>query len=101
MIEMFNALNAISDESSLLQMTPLANPYLIVAILGSISVHCIILYVPFFNEVFGIMPLDLKEWYLVILFSAPVVLIDEIIKLFVRNFLATNDKHAIEHKKKD
>lgn len=96
---MFNAMNAISDESSLLTVTPLQNYYLIGAILFSVSIHCMILYVPFFNEVFGIMPLDLKEWILVICFSIPVIFIDELIKLFVRNFLSTNTTHAIKHEK--
>lgn len=95
---MLNALNAISDESSLLTIHPFLNPYLIVAIIGSISIHCIILYIPFFNEVFGIMPLDLKEWILVMYFSVPVVIIDEIIKFFVRNLLSNKNLKAIEHK---
>jgi hypothetical protein len=43
-----------------------------------------ILYIPFFNEVFGILPLDISEWILVLKFSIPVVLIDEMIKLYCR-----------------
>jgi len=83
-IEMFNACNAISDEASLVTMPPWRNNWLILAICSSMTVHCMILYVPVFNDIFGIMPLDLKEWTLVILFSFPVVLIDELIKLYVR-----------------
>jgi len=48
-IEMLNALNAISEDNSLLVMPPWINPYLILAIIASISIHNIILYVPFFN----------------------------------------------------
>ena len=83
-IEMFNAMNAISDESSLLQMPPYKNKWLILAIFSSMTVHCVILYVPFFNKIFGIAPLDLKEWAIVVIFSFPVVLIDEAIKFYVR-----------------
>jgi len=83
-IEMFNAMNAISDEASLLQMPPYKNKWLIVAIIFSVTLHCVILYIPFFNNIFGIMPLDAKEWGLVIIFSAPVVLLDEVIKLYAR-----------------
>lgn len=99
-IEMFNAMNAISDESSLLTVTIFENPYLIVAIFCSITTHCMILYVPFFNDVFGIMPLDLSEWTLVIIFSFPVVLIDECIKFVVRNCVSKRWTHSIEHKQK-
>lgn len=43
-----------------------------------------ILYVPFFNQVFGIAPLNFKEWMMVLAFSAPVCLIDEVLKFFGR-----------------
>ena len=57
-IEMFNALNALSEDNSLVTMPPWINPYLILAIFGSIACHMMILYVPFFNKVFGIAPLN-------------------------------------------
>jgi len=83
-IEMFNAMNAISDESSLLTMSVFLNPWLLVAVGMSMSLHFVILYIPFFANIFGMMPLDLKEWMLVIAFSFPVIIVDEIIKVFVR-----------------
>ena len=94
-IEMLNALNAISDEQSILTITPLRNPYLLVAIAASISVHCMILYVPFFNDVFGILPLDYSEWVLVMYFSVPVVIIDEMIKFICRYIISNNKAKAI------
>ena len=48
-IEMFNALNALSEDNSLVTMPPWINPYLILAIIGSIASHMVILYIPFFN----------------------------------------------------
>ncbi len=83
-IEMFNALNALSEDNSLITMPPWINPYLILAIFGSILSHMMILYVPFFNQIFGIAPLNLKEWMMVLAFSAPVCLIDEVLKFFGR-----------------
>jgi Ca2+-transporting ATPase len=84
LIEMLNAMNAISDESSLLKLTPLTNPWLILALFSSMALHCMILYVPFFNGIFGIVPLDLNEWILVFVFSFPVILIEEVTKVLVR-----------------
>ncbi len=81
---MFNAMNAISDEASLVKMPPTRNKWLILAIFSSIMIHCIILYIPLFNSIFGILPLDLKEWTMVIIFSAPVCLIEELIKVYAR-----------------
>lgn len=83
-IEMFNSLNALSEDNSLFTMPPWRNPWLLVAMSVSFGLHCLILYVPFLADVFGIVPLSLNEWVLVILVSAPVILIDEILKFVVR-----------------
>ncbi|XP_004510638.1 calcium-transporting ATPase, endoplasmic reticulum-type isoform X2 [Cicer arietinum] len=84
-IEMFNSLNALSEENSLRTLPPWKNPWLLVAMTISLGLHCLILYIPFLSEVFGVAPLSLKEWFLVILISAPVILIDEILKFVVRS----------------
>lgn len=84
-IEMFNSLNALSEDNSLFTMPPWRNPWLLVAMSVSFGLHCLILYVPFLADVFGIVPLSLNEWVLVILVSAPVILIDEILKFVVRS----------------
>lgn len=95
-IEMFNSLNALSEDNSLVTMPPWRNPWLLVAMSVSFGLHCLILYVPVLANVFGIVPLSLNEWFLVILVSAPVILIDELLK-FVgrrRRFSAKKEKTA-------
>ena len=84
-IEMFNSLNALSEDTSLIKMPPWKNPWLLVAMSVSLGLHCLILYVPFLADVFGIVPLDSKEWLVVILISAPVILIDEVLKFVARS----------------
>eukprot|EP01018_Ginkgo_biloba_P020202 Gb_01120 [translate_table: standard] len=79
-IEMFNSLNALSEDGSLLVMPPWVNPWLLLAMSISFGLHFLILYVPFLAEVFGIVPLSLNEWLLVLVVSLPVILIDEILK---------------------
>jgi len=83
-IEMLNALNAISEDNSLLTMSPFVNPYLILAIMSSILLHCVIVYVPFMNEIFSIHSMNQAEWIAVFAFSTPVILIDEVLKFFGR-----------------
>ncbi|KAK1285659.1 Calcium-transporting ATPase 4, endoplasmic reticulum-type [Acorus calamus] len=56
-IEMFNSLNALSEDGSLLTMPP---------------------------WVFGIVPLSLNEWLLVVAVAFPVILIDEVLKFIGR-----------------
>lgn len=83
-IEMLNAFNAISEDHSLFVVTPLVNPYLFVACAVALGLHFVILYVPFLAVIFSIAPLNFKEWMLVLAFSFPVIVIDEILKVFGR-----------------
>lgn len=83
-IEMLNALNALSDEQSIFKTGILINPQLLIAIASSVVLHCMILYIPVFENVFNTVPLDLKDWSLVLIFSFPVILIDEVLKFFSR-----------------
>ncbi|XP_076891087.1 calcium-transporting ATPase 1, endoplasmic reticulum-type-like [Bidens hawaiensis] len=83
-IEMFNSLNALSEDESLLTMPPWVNPWLLVAMSVSFGLHFIILYVPFLAQVFGIVPLSFNEWLLVLAVALPVILIDEILKFVGR-----------------
>ncbi|KAJ4969895.1 hypothetical protein NE237_002994 [Protea cynaroides] len=83
-IEMFNSLNALSEDGSLLTMPPWVNPYLLVAMSVSFSLHFLILYIPFLAQVFGIVPLSFSEWLLVLAVALPVILIDEVLKFVGR-----------------
>eukprot|EP01065_Artemidia_motanka_P001189 TRINITY_DN10555_c0_g3_i1.p1 TRINITY_DN10555_c0_g3~~TRINITY_DN10555_c0_g3_i1.p1 ORF type:complete len:1040 (+),score=363.16 TRINITY_DN10555_c0_g3_i1:106-3225(+) len=86
-IEMFNAFNALSEDGSLVAVPPWVNPYLILAASLSFGLHALILYVPLFARVFSIVPLSFNEWLLVIGFSFPVILIDEVLKFFGRRMI--------------
>jgi Ca2+-transporting ATPase len=99
-IEMLNALNAISEDSSLLTMSPFVNPYLLLAITWSIALHMMIVYVPIFAKIFGIAAMNAHEWGLVFAFSSPVILIDEILKIFGRAFNAAELEERMKKKKK-
>lgn len=84
-IEMFNALNALSEDNSLLVMRPWINPYLIAAMVVSFGLHFMILHVSWMADLFSIVPLTWPEWKLVLLFSFPVILIDEVLKAIGRS----------------
>ncbi|KAL9994406.1 putative P-type Ca(2+) transporter [Helianthus debilis subsp. tardiflorus] len=83
-IEMFNSLNALSEDESLLTMPPWVNPWLLVAMSVSFGLHFLILYVPFLAKIFGVVPLSMNEWLLVLAVAFPVILIDEILKFVGR-----------------
>jgi Ca2+-transporting ATPase len=98
-IEMFNAMNAVSDEQSILVVPPFKNVWLLVAISFSCALHCVILYIPFFANIFGLAPLDLSEWILVFYFSIPVILIEEVMKFISRLNSASQTRHMLVKQK--
>lgn len=96
-IEMFNAMNSLSENESLLRLPVWKNPFLVAAITLSMVLHFAILYIPFFTvsqlappvvhiihisfqSLFAITPLNWTEWKAVIYISLPVILIDEALK---------------------
>ncbi|GER57846.1 calcium-transporting ATPase 2 family protein [Striga asiatica] len=83
-IEMLNSVNALSEDNSLVRMPPWRNPWLLVAMSVSLGLHGLVLYVPLLAKVFGVVPLGLNEWVLVVVLSAPVLVIDEVLKFMGR-----------------
>ncbi|WVQ94710.1 potassium/sodium efflux P-type ATPase, fungal-type [Kwoniella sp. CBS 9459] len=79
-IEMFNACNSLSENESLFVLPIWTNPYLVASIALSMALHFMILYVPFFRGMFRITALNKEEWIAVLVISAPVIVIDEILK---------------------
>lgn len=83
-VEMFNALNALSENCSLLVLPPWSNPWLLGAIAVSVILHIIILYTPPLALMFSVVPLSWVEWKMVLMLSAPVVVVDEVLKIITR-----------------
>lgn len=48
-IEMFNAMNSLSENESLLRLPVWRNPFLVAAVALSMALHIAILYIPFFT----------------------------------------------------
>lgn len=86
-IEMFNALNSLSENQSLLVMPPWKNMWLLSSIALSLSLHFVILYVEILATIFQITPLTLVEWFAVLKISFPVILLDEVLKFIARNYI--------------
>ena len=84
-IEMLNTLNALSENRSLFEVGVFSNMWLHAAILTSVGIHCLMLYVPFLAKVFSTVPLSLYDWLLVMVFSMPVIAIEEVLKYVSRS----------------
>ncbi|KAL2142095.1 hypothetical protein VTI28DRAFT_1550 [Corynascus sepedonium] len=100
-IEMFNAMNALSSSESLLTLPVWKNMVLVYAIALSMALHFALLYIPFLQTLFSILPLNWAEWKAVLVISAPVVLIDEGLKFLERTFFVQSSTHKLPKAKKD
>ena len=102
-IEMLNAMNALSSSESLITMPLWRNMKLVAAIALSMALHFALLYIPVLQvcpptsssptvaladlhiqSLFSIIPLNWVEWKAVIYISLPVIFIDEGLKLAER-----------------
>lgn len=99
---MLNAMNALSSSESLLSLPLWENMILVYAISLSMALHFALLYTPFLQGLFSIVPLNWDEWKAVLWISIPVMydrsrshcslrwlmlyhrFIDEILKFFER-----------------
>ncbi|KAG7653749.1 P-type ATPase transmembrane domain superfamily [Arabidopsis suecica] len=84
-VEMFNALNNLSENQSLLVITPRSNLWLVGSIILTMLLHVLILYVHPLAVLFSVTPLSWAEWTAVLYLSFPVIIIDELLKFLSRN----------------
>ncbi|KAI3460140.1 hypothetical protein Pfo_016803 [Paulownia fortunei] len=84
-VEMFNALNNLSENQSLLVIPPWSNLWLLGSIVLTMLLHVLILYVEPLSILFSVAPLSWAEWTVVLYLSFPVIIIDEILKFLSRN----------------
>ncbi|KFY03675.1 hypothetical protein O988_01314 [Pseudogymnoascus sp. VKM F-3808] len=99
-IEMLNAMNALSSSESLLTLPLWENMMLVYAIALSMALHFALLYTPFLQTLFSILPLNLNEWYAVLAISAPIILIDEVLK-FAERLIYIETSYAEPKPKKE
>ncbi|KAA3488717.1 calcium-transporting ATPase 3, endoplasmic reticulum-type isoform X2 [Gossypium australe] len=84
-VEMFNALNNLSENQSLLVIPPWSNLWLVASIILTMLLHILILYLPPLSTLFSVTSLSWNEWAVILYLSFPVIIIDEVLKFFSRN----------------
>jgi Ca2+-transporting ATPase len=82
LFQLFNALNARSDERSAFHRL-FRNPWLQVAIPLSLGLQVLVVYAPFLQPAFGTVALSLGDWLVCIAISSSVLWLREVSKLFV------------------
>ncbi len=81
LFQLFNALNCKSANLSVAKSL-FSNKYLMAALLVSLWLHLVIVYLPAAEEVFGTVPLSIADWLLILPVSASILILDELRKYF-------------------
>ncbi|MCL2588993.1 MAG: cation-transporting P-type ATPase, partial [Oscillospiraceae bacterium] len=89
-----NVLNCRSEEASIFTIGIFKNKRILFGIAIELLLLAALSYVPFLQRIFGTGALGLREWGLLILIPIPIVLFEELRKLFVRKRLKRKKKAA-------
>ena len=80
--QIVHAMNQHSNTMSFFSKNQPKNKYLFMAMLASILMLLIIVFIPGLRDVFSIVPLTVREWLTVIILSIMPLIVSEIVKLF-------------------
>jgi len=70
MFEMFFVFNCRSERKSIIEYNPFSNRYLVATVILSILLQIIVIYVPFFQPLLGTVPLNLMDWFKIVLLGS-------------------------------
>lgn len=82
--QLVHSLNMRSDKKSIFQVGFFTNKFLIAAILFGIFLQEVVITVPFLASVFKVYDLNMKDWGFVGLLSLVPLILNEIVKIFIR-----------------
>ena len=83
--ELLKALCSVSTVS-LFTISPFQNPYLITSVVGSMVLHSVLVYSDYLGlsilgESLGLVPITMNDWFIILGFSLPIILVEEAIKV--------------------
>ncbi|MEG0133993.1 MAG: cation-translocating P-type ATPase [Clostridium sp.] len=83
--QLVHALNMRSPDKSIFKIGIFSNMYLIYAILLGVGLQVAVIYIPPIANLFNVIPLTLADWGLVTILSLIPLVVNEIIKLFIKD----------------
>ncbi len=90
-MEMLKALSAVSVDNSMLYAPPWRNGWLIAGVTLPSLLHLAMLYTPSACSMLGLEPLTVEDWFTVLRFSIPILLVEEMLKAIGRR-VTTSEK---------
>jgi Ca2+-transporting ATPase len=88
-MELIKALSAVSVDSSILRVSPLANRWLLLGVAGPLLLHLAVLYshrlgFPGIGANFGLVPMSMDNWKTIVMWAAPILVVEELLKAIGR-----------------
>lgn len=88
-MEMLKALAAVSVDNSIFSVGPQDNPLLVLGVVVPMLLHLLVVYssklgLPGLGQSFGMVPLSIENWISILKWSAPILLVEEILKAIGR-----------------
>lgn len=72
----------------------LSNKFLILAVLGSLILQILVIYIPFLQDVFRTVPLAFSDWILLLVLALPIFLVP-FLEGFVAKLIGTHQKEVL------
>ena len=90
MYQWFNAWNCRSETKSLWELGLFSNKWLIAVMALVLALQSAIVYIPFMRYIFKTVPLSAHDWVVVIVVSAPIIIMEEIRKAIASSLRKAN-----------
>ncbi len=84
MFQIFNVFNSRSEKDSMISESLVSNKYLLLALVSSVGLQVLILYIGFFQVLFDTVAIGLMDWVKILVVSMSVIVIIELEKLYMR-----------------
>jgi Ca2+-transporting ATPase len=79
----------------MITIPPWKNKWLLLGVIIPFAIHLLILYTPMLSNIFCLSPLSWKEWKVVLKFSSPILIVEEILKSIGRYLAMNKNKEAL------
>lgn len=83
--QLVNVVNCRSDTQSVFKLGFFSNPWIWLSIILGVGLQLILIYVPFFEQIFETVALNIKDWIIIITGSLSILVYDEIRKAIIRH----------------
>lgn len=84
--QLFHSFNLRNDHKSIFQVGFFTNRFLVWSVVAGLTIQISLVYIPVFNDIFGIQALLWQDWLLVVGLSLIPVVVNEIVKACKRAF---------------